>query len=143
MLSQKCKYALRITLYLSMHSSNTKKISAVTISDSLKIPAAFTSKILQQLTADNIVSSSKGPNGGFFLTKENKQKKIIDIVKSIDGMDFFTQCGLGLNECSDKRPCPLHNDFVKIRNIFLKTASENSIDKLSQKVILERLALTR
>lgn len=142
MLSEKCKYALRCVLYLSVHSSERNRISGVTIAQNLKIPDAFTLKILQKLVSDGIISSVKGPNGGFYLSKKNRKKKLMDVIKSIDGEDFFIQCGLGLKECSDKKPCPLHHDFVKARKIFLKTLAKMSIDKLSQKIIEEKLNLT-
>lgn len=142
MLSEKCKYALRCVLYLSVHSSERNRINGVTIAQNLEIPDAFTLKILQKLVSDGIISSVKGPNGGFYLSKKNRKKKLMDVIKSIDGEDFFIQCGLGLKECSDKKPCPLHHDFVKARKIFLKTLAKMSIDKLSQKIIEEKLNLT-
>lgn len=143
MLSQKCKYAIRSVLYLSIHSSEKKKISALKISKDLKMPEAFTSKILQHLVANKVLSSSKGPGSGFYLSEKNKKKKIIDIIKSIDGDDIFTKCGLGLNECSDKRPCPLHQYFVKIRSIFLEATSNTTIEELAQKIITNKLTLVR
>ncbi|GAB4206522.1 MAG: Rrf2 family transcriptional regulator [Bacteroidia bacterium] len=143
MLSQKCKYALRCVLYLSLESSENKKIGSAEIAEHLKIPAAFTSKILQQLVSNSIVSSTKGPNGGFYLSKENKKKKLIDIVECIDGLDFFHQCGLGLDKCSDKKPCPLHEDFVKIRKIFHHSISTTNIDHLSKKILEDNLSLIR
>lgn len=143
MLSQKCKYAIRSVLYLSMHSSEECKINAVKVSKDLNLPEAFTSKILQQLAAAKIISSSKGPGSGFYLTKENKKKKIFDVVKCIDGTDVFKKCGLGLNVCSDKKPCPMHNDFVKIRNIFSEAISNTTIEALTEKVVKQKLNLVR
>ncbi|HPQ08627.1 MAG TPA: Rrf2 family transcriptional regulator [Bacteroidia bacterium] len=142
MLSQKCKYALRCVMYLSIHSENDKK-SADEIAEYLKIPKAFTSKILQQLVNDDIVSSAKGPGGGFYLSASNKKKKVLDVVKSIDGLDFFVNCGLGLSECSNKNPCPLHNTFIQIREKLYQMFKKTSIQELSDEIIQNGFKLKR
>lgn len=49
MLSQKTKYALRAVLYLSVQAKNQEIKGGKEISDELKIPSAFTNKILQEL----------------------------------------------------------------------------------------------
>jgi Rrf2 family protein len=143
MLSQKCKYAMRCVLYLSVESSEVHKKGGQEIAKALNIPTAFALKILQQLVANKIISSAKGPNGGFYLTKENKERKLIDIVECIDGLDFFHQCGLGLDKCSDEQPCPFHESFVKIRQIFHQSIADMSIDKLSKRILEHNFLLIR
>lgn len=39
----------------------------------------------------------------------------MDLVIAIDGDQLFTGCGLGLRQCSEETPCPIHNDFKIIR----------------------------
>lgn len=38
-----------------------------------------------------------------------------DIVRTIDGDAVYTGCGLGLPKCNASRPCPLHHEFMGIR----------------------------
>ena len=47
--------------------------------------------------------------------QSNLQYTLADVVKAIDGDKIFNGCGLGLKQCSEKSPCPIHNDFKKIR----------------------------
>ena len=72
MLSRASKYAILSTLFLAEHSSKDKKISVKEISESIDVPSPFLAKLFQQLVRGNIISSTKGPNGGFYLTKKNK-----------------------------------------------------------------------
>ncbi|HFE64736.1 MAG TPA: Rrf2 family transcriptional regulator, partial [Caldithrix sp.] len=84
-------------------------------SQQLGISFHFLTKILQILTRKNILTSYRGPNGGvgFALPPENISLK--DVIVAIDGTAIFEQCILGLNQCSDENPCPLHNEWKKIK----------------------------
>jgi Rrf2 family protein len=132
MLSQKCKYAIRAVLYLSKNASEENKLGVKDVAGTLNLPQAFTAKILQELARKNIVTSNKGPGGGFFLTNENKNKTLYHIIEAIDGDDFFVSCGLGLHVCSDRNPCPLHNDFKKWRESLHKKFSKIKILQIQQ-----------
>jgi Rrf2 family protein len=108
MLSNGSKYAIRSILYLAIYSDITKKKGVKKIAEDLETPQPFLAKLLQQLNRNKLVSSTKGPNGGFYLAEKNKAKSVWDIIESIDGTEKFDQCFLGLSKCSDERPCPVH-----------------------------------
>lgn len=61
------------------------------------------------------MESFRGPNGGVGLVRAANQISVIDIVAAIDGMGLFEGCALGLPQCSDKNPCPLHDAWRKRR----------------------------
>jgi len=108
MLSSACKYAVRSILYLVLYTDETNKIGVKKIAEDLDTPQPFLAKVLQELTRNRLISSTKGPNGGFFLNKKNKKKSVWDIIKSVDGTEKFNQCFLGLSKCGDENPCPVH-----------------------------------
>jgi Rrf2 family protein len=91
-----------------MFSDETTRIGVKKIADELEIPHPFLAKLLQKLNKSNIVSSSKGPKGGFYLGKTNSNKTVWDIIICIDTTRRFDQCFLGLSKCDDKNPCPVH-----------------------------------
>tara|TARA_R110000868_G_scaffold29732_3_gene110499 strand:+ start:802 stop:1260 length:459 start_codon:yes stop_codon:yes gene_type:complete len=108
MLSNACKYAIRSILYLGIKTDGNTKIGVKKIADELETPQPFLAKLLQQLTKTNLVSSTKGPNGGFYLSNKDKDNSVWDIIKNIDGTSKFDDCFLGLAKCSDENPCPVH-----------------------------------
>ena len=108
MLSNACKYAIRAILYLAIHTDEKTKVGVKKIADELETPQPFLAKLLQQLTKAKLVSSTKGPNGGFYLSEKDKENAVWDIVKNIDGTSKFDDCFLGLSKCSDENPCPVH-----------------------------------
>ena len=134
MLSNSSKYAINAVLYLAVHTDETKKISAREIADAINIPSPFLSKLLQILSRKNIISSSKGPGGGFYMTEKNLNLHLIEIVKHIDGLDNFEDCVLGLKKCSSERPCPVHYSIQPLKQQFLKELNENTIASFAEKV---------
>lgn len=134
MLSKSSTYAIRAVLYLALYSSEDKKYSPKKIAAEIDIPAAFLAKTLQELTKRSLISSTKGRNGGFYLTENNKRNALISIVDSIDGMDKFNECVLGLTVCSDENPCSLHNSISHLRKKFVEDLTFKTIADLSKEV---------
>ena len=85
MLSNSSKYAIKAVLYLAVHASQNHKVLAKDMSGPTNIPKAYLSKILQELTRHKIVSSMRGPGGGFYLSDDNKETPLLQIVRVIDG----------------------------------------------------------
>lgn len=141
MLSNACKYAIRAILYLAIQTDEKTKVSVKKIADALETPQAFLSKLLQQLNKGNLVSSTKGPNGGFYLSEKDKEHAVLDIIKNMDGTSKFEDCFLGLSTCSDENPCPVHfivSPFKEklLENFRDKTISQYAIEiKQSGKVL--------
>lgn len=134
--SKKCEYGLQAVLYLAAHISR-EVISADEISKKLNIPKEFVSKILQSLTESGIVASKKGKSGGFFLAKDPKQIKLIDVVAAIDGLSIFNSCVLGFPNCSPDNPCPLHGQWGELRTKAYNMLTDETIDHFRDKTLLK------
>ncbi|WP_222983854.1 RrF2 family transcriptional regulator [Flagellimonas meishanensis] len=109
MFSRSSKYAIKGVLYLALHASVENKIQAKDLSAPINAPAPYIAKLLQELARHNMVSSVKGPHGGFYLDEVNLQMNIMQIIEIIDGEDKFRSCLLSLEQCNSENPCPLHN----------------------------------
>ncbi|PCJ27898.1 MAG: transcriptional regulator [Flavobacteriales bacterium] len=134
MLSKSCVYALRSLVFVAHNASCSSKIGIKEIAKELDLPTPYLGKILQQLTKHKIIQSIKGPNGGFYIDEESQKIKLITIIEVFDGLDFFNRCGLGLKECSEEHPCPLHDDFKIYRERLLNLFSSKSIADMVSKI---------
>ena len=141
MFSKACKYGIRAVLYLAVKSSEETKLGVREIAEELDVPKPFLAKILQQLSRHNLISSSKGTGGGFYLSPEDRETTLRDIIECIDGEDMFSACILGLPVCSSENPCPLHAKALMYRQGVADLVANNTIDDFAAKIIRKKLSL--
>lgn len=134
MLSKSCIYAIRSVIFVAQNASIEAKMGFKTVAKGLDLPESYTGKLLQKLTAKNILHSIKGPKGGFYATPQSLKTPIIKIIEVIDGLAYFHTCGMGLKECSDSHPCPLHHDLKVIRDGLFDIYSSRTIGDLMESV---------
>jgi Rrf2 family protein len=134
MLSSSSKYGIRAVTYIASQSKNNSKIGIKKISEDLKLPTPFLAKILQLLAKQKILSSSKGPHGGFSLMRDPKKITLLDIITAIDGNDIFDNCVIHNMPCKsvdeNKIKCPIHDDYAKIGSSLIKFFTNKTIYSL-------------
>lgn len=113
-------------LFIAQKSKSNTKVGVKHIAKAIDSPEPFIAKILQELSRKGLLLSAKGPNGGFFLDNAGLKQSLADIVSAVDGDRLFTGCGLGLKSCSEKKPCPIHDEFVVVRKK-IKTVMQSAI----------------
>ena len=132
MFSKTCEYGIRATIFIASESYQNNRVGLRDIAEKIDSPEAFTAKILQILSKNNIIHSIKGVGGGFEIPKENmSQIKLSQIVTALDGNRVFTGCGLGLKQCSEDHPCPVHDKFKSIRNELAFMLENTNLEELA------------
>ncbi|TSJ38954.1 RrF2 family transcriptional regulator [Fluviicola chungangensis] len=132
MFSKACEYGIRASIFIAEQSLLDRKVSLKDVAEAIDSPAAYTSKILQKLSRNNIINSDKGPTGGFSMGKKELEKvKLSSIVFAIDGESIYNGCGLGLKKCNEKMPCPVHNQFKMIRDELKKMLETTTVLSLA------------
>ena len=132
MFSKACEYGIRATLHIAQQSQKGQRVGLKNIAESIDSPVAFTAKILQQLARKGIVSSVKGPTGGFEMTAQQLHDvKLSQIVSAIDGDQIYNGCGLGLKACNELKPCPVHDRFKLVRDELKNMLETTSVRELA------------
>ena len=133
LLSKSCVYGLRAVLYIA-HKGDGEYVSIRKISDELNISFHFLTKILQKLTQKQILNSYRGPYGGISLAKYVHEITLLDIVCAIDGNKIFEACILGLAQCDEQHPCPVHDSWVIYRDKIRAKFSATTIHDLVKNI---------
>lgn len=134
MLTKGSEYALRALLYIQLQNWEGKRPGVVEIAREIDAPEAYSAKILHMLTSHQFLDSAKGRGGGFFYSDQQAERALYDIIVHLEGDRLFTSCGIGLKHCSDAQPCPLHHEFIKVREKLYNIFKNESIRSLSEKV---------
>ncbi|MEO6813296.1 MAG: Rrf2 family transcriptional regulator [Ginsengibacter sp.] len=127
MLSNTCKIAIKAVIYLCSKFDTNGNSGIKEIAEYINANEHTIGKILQILVKHNVIKSMKGPSGGFYISKDQQNQPIINIVEAIDGKEIFQSCGLGLSKCSSTHPCPIHNEYKKARDIIERLFREKRV----------------
>jgi Rrf2 family transcriptional regulator, iron-sulfur cluster assembly transcription factor len=135
MFSKATEYALRATIYIAKMATEEKKLGIDDISNAIDSPRSFTAKILQSLSKDNkIVRSVRGPHGGFFMTEKSKRLPVGSVLEAMDEEEILEKCVLGLNKCSESKPCPMHAQYKTIKQQLIKLFETKTIQQLANDI---------
>jgi Rrf2 family protein len=134
MFSKTCEYAIRAVIFIAQRSKNGDRVGIKEIASGIDSPEHFIAKILQELGKHGLVQSVKGPSGGFYLDAATAKYSIADIVKAVDGEKIFAGCGLGLKQCSETHPCPIHHEFKKIRKDIFNMLEKAKLGKFNEQL---------
>ncbi|NOZ07507.1 MAG: Rrf2 family transcriptional regulator [FCB group bacterium] len=139
--SKSSEYAIQAMIYLAEHRDK-EKIMVSQIAEDYNIPVHFLAKLVQTLVKHHLVKSFRGRSGGLKLNKPARDIRVIDIVYAIDGPPSENDmCVIGLDECNDNVPCPLHNNWKIIKENIRVLLGHENLEHLAKEVIRKRQLL--
>jgi Rrf2 family protein len=83
--SAKVDYALQAVVEIAFTSSKNQLISTENLAQKNQIPKKFLEGILTSLKKSGLITSHRGPNGGFKLSKNASEISVADVYRAIDG----------------------------------------------------------
>jgi Rrf2 family transcriptional regulator, cysteine metabolism repressor len=83
--SQKCEYALRAMLELTLHAADPGPARTADIAKRQRIPEKFLELILVDLRRAGLITSQRGPVGGHRLAKRAEEISVGQVWRAIDG----------------------------------------------------------
>jgi Rrf2 family protein len=131
--SRQCEYALQAVVYLALKKEG-ERISIKELTKRLDIPYHFLGKILQGLTRKGLLTSVKGPHGGFALAMPAEKITLFQIVEAIDGAGFSHNCVMGFPDCSGKNPCAVHETWSGVRESITTMLQVKNIGQMAKEM---------
>jgi Rrf2 family protein len=123
MFSSTAEYALRAVVYLATHREGLHSSEA--IAEVTKVPAGYLSKVLKDLAEAGVVSSRRGPNGGFALARPAEDITVLEVVNAVDPIQRIRTCPLGIPSHGTSL-CRLHrklDDTIALMEQTLQSAT--------------------
>lgn len=138
--SSACEYAIRASTHLALRYDE-ELVKLREICDAEDIPAPFLATVLQRLVAAGLLRSSRGPTGGYSLTRPPSQITLHDIRAAVDGTSDLDECGVGLGRCSDDVPCPLHEAWTPVRKRIKEYLRQTTLSQVAEALNTKRALL--
>ena len=107
MVTQTSEHAIRALLFLAQRPEGDC-VPADRIAQALGAPANYLAKTLNVLAKQGLVSSTRGPAGGFRLRVAPARLTLARVVEAFDEPRPRATCLLGDHPCDAARPCRAH-----------------------------------
>lgn len=128
--SQTAVYALRAVLYLA-DAGPEERARVDDIAAALHVPRNYLSKVLHVLARAGVLSSIRGPHGGFRLRGSPSKLTLQRVVAPFDEAIGKSSCMLGRARCSDAAPCPVHDRYKAISSAVQTLFQQTTVQDLS------------
>ena len=114
MLSFTSDYALRAVLLLAQERT-CRAIPADEIAFRTGAPRNYMAKTLGALAKVGVVSSTRGPQGGFSLSVPATELTLATVIDCFDEPRPQTRCMLGSTPCDADNPCAAHDGWTAVK----------------------------
>ena len=139
MLSQTTEYALAAAVHLA-GAEGAGPVRVDDIAEELDVPRNYLSKILHSLARVGVLTSTRGPGGGFELARDANEIRLAELVKPFEPalMSSNGDCLLGRERCRDDDPCAAHAHWKDVRASIDSFFSDTTLGDLVQTKPAER-----
>jgi Rrf2 family iron-sulfur cluster assembly transcriptional regulator len=127
-LTSKGRYAVTAMLDLALHSEHGP-VTLAAISERQGISLSYLEQLFTRLRKHGLVSSTRGPGGGYSLSRSASEIPVAAVVSAVDESVDATRCG-GRGNCQDGRRCLTHDLWTELSDQIHLFLSEISLGQL-------------
>ena len=113
-LTTKGRFAVTAMIDLALNNGSGP-VTLADISARQKISLSYLEQLFGKLRRRALVTSVRGPGGGYNLANATDQVSVADIITAVDEPIDATQCG-GKENCKDDRKCITHDLWTDLNN---------------------------
>ncbi len=116
-LTTKGRFAVTAMIDLAMRNGEGP-VTLANISERQKISLSYLEQLFGKLRRQGLVTSVRGPGGGYNLARPTQEVSVADIIVAVDEPIDATQC-CGKENCKDEQKCITHDLWVDLnKHIF-------------------------
>ena len=116
-LTTKGRFAVTAMIDLALNNASGP-VTLADISKRQKISLSYLEQLFGKLRRRSLVTSVRGPGGGYNLASSTDQVSVADIIIAVDEPIDATQCG-GKENCKDDKKCITHDLWTDLnKHIF-------------------------
>ncbi len=128
-LNRNTDYAFRLAANLAAEYGNAP-ISGRKLAKDNFVPYELTRKLLQMLAKADLVISTKGPKGGYNLSRTPDTISFMEVIEAIQGKLCLNKCILSSFACPLKNKCPVSSHLAELQKEIDKHLSEKTLNEI-------------
>jgi Rrf2 family protein len=130
-LSRESEYGLAALIYMAGQSPGAI-VQVKQVAEAQDLPEMFLAKIFLKLARHGVLRSYRGRERGYALARPAGQISAKEIVEGLEGATVFQRCVFWRNQCSEDRPCPLHDVWKDVRPHMVERMARITLGDIAQ-----------
>lgn len=128
-INRQTDYAVRVVLALSKKEAG-KRVSTSEIGHEMLIPPALLQRIVAELASGKFINTQAGRDGGISLARDPKEISLLQVVEHFEGELYLSDCVLKPGDCPFEKKCPVHCQWVRLKNLLRNEMANTSFQQL-------------
>ncbi|CAB1368707.1 Fe-S cluster assembly transcriptional regulator IscR [Denitratisoma oestradiolicum] len=129
-LTTKGRFAVTAMIDLALRQ-HEGPVTLAGISERQKISLSYLEQLFGKLRRHKLVTSVRGPGGGYCLAREMDSISVADVIRAVDEVLDATQCG-GRGDCINNKPCMTHNLWTNLNRKMYDYLASVTLESLVQ-----------
>lgn len=129
-MSTKGRYGLRVMVELARHYGDGP-VSVDVLSENQEISGNYIHVIVNSLKAAGLVRTSRGPNGGYELTRDPSTITALDVISVLEGRSIPVECVADAGLCRRSKRCAARDMWCEIAAAMDKVLSDMTLAHLA------------
>jgi len=135
-INRQTDYAVRVVLALAKHGDGVR-LSSGDIQQEMLIPKAFMSRIVAQLSRQQLIRAFPGREGGLSLPRPAAQITLKDVVDAFEGPILLSEClqVKGEDDCPFQSHCPVRTKWGRVQVAMLREMASITFEDLAKEAL--------
>lgn len=139
--SNRVRYALHALAFLA-HSGPERPVPSDAIleylrwySQNLALSPSYIAKVLHDIARAGFVMALTGPKGGYTLSRNPSEVKVIEVVEALDGPLVSGCCLLSVGDCRQERICGVREIIQEVEMAHYQLLERHTLQSLAEKMV--------
>ena len=107
-ITTKSRTAITALIDLALHSAQGRTVSLAEIAERRQISLSYLEQLFARLRKNGLVTSVRGPGGGYLLGRETNAISVGDVINAVDESIDATRCHGATGGCQSGMRCLTH-----------------------------------
>ncbi len=122
---------------LALLADAEEPVQVAKIAEPMGASTAHLGKVLQRMARLGVVTSVRGPRGGFNLSRPAEETTLLDVLVAVDGPITEEGCMLGRPACHTPDACPVRSLNHQVRDLVVGKLSDLTIADIDLSDLLQ------
>lgn len=128
-ISKMTDYAILLMVELTRQGET---LSAHVLADRIRVEVPTAGKVLKLLAGAGLLSSYRGANGGYRVTRPASRISVAEIIAAIEGPIAMTECSVEVGLCHQEDNCHLRSNWQRISVAVARALEDVSLAEMSE-----------